>query len=62
MFVNYEFGPAVIPYISKKLRIPTNCMFITCPTENFKHRLEALAGVRVILNDFKVVRQRDAGD
>ncbi|CAD7942994.1 unnamed protein product [Amoebophrya sp. A120] len=49
--VNYPFTPAVIPYLEKKLAIPANCMFITCPTANFKHRLATLGGVRVILND-----------
>lgn len=58
--VNYAFVPSVIPYLGKKLNIPANCMFITCPTANFKHRLATLGGVRVILNDENVERRRES--
>lgn len=62
VLVQYEFGPAVISYLSQRLGIPANCMFITCPGGNFKYRLETLGGVRVILNDDDVGAPGEEGE
>ena len=43
-----KFGPDIITYLSQQLRIPKNLMFITCPKEDFTHKLESLGGVRLI--------------
>jgi len=42
------FGPEIIDYLSNTLRIPKNLMFITCPKEDFAHKIETLGGVRLI--------------
>ena len=42
------FGPTMIDYLSEQLSIPKNLMFITCPKEDFTHKLESLGGVRLI--------------
>eukprot|EP00397_Hematodinium_sp_SG-2012_P021416 GEMP01022122.1.p1 GENE.GEMP01022122.1~~GEMP01022122.1.p1 ORF type:complete len:373 (+),score=77.78 GEMP01022122.1:775-1893(+) len=46
-----EFGPSTVRVVSELLDVPVNCMFITCPNQHFRHRLDSLGGVRVILND-----------
>jgi hypothetical protein len=42
------FSPDVIDYLSQQLHIPKNLMFITCPKEDFAHKIETLGGVRLI--------------
>mmetsp|Transcript_71831 Transcript_71831/g.191592 ORF Transcript_71831/g.191592 Transcript_71831/m.191592 type:complete len:699 (+) Transcript_71831:33-2129(+) len=55
------FDPVTIDMISQALNVPINCMFITCPTSKFRHRLDKLGGVRVILNTepTEAARQKD---
>jgi len=48
VLVKGKFGPAVIDYCSSILNIPKNLMFITCPKEDFAHKLASLGGVRLI--------------
>ena len=43
------FGPELIEQISKRLKVPRNYMFIGTPGDQFPHRVESLAGVRLIL-------------
>ncbi|CEL98924.1 unnamed protein product [Vitrella brassicaformis CCMP3155] len=49
VFVRGRFGHDVITFLTRELGVTPNNMFISCPTSNFKHRLESLGGVRVIL-------------
>ena len=44
----YCFSPDIIDYLSQQLSIPKNLMFVTCPNENFSHKIETLGGVRLI--------------
>eukprot|EP00931_Biecheleriopsis_adriatica_P119341 TRINITY_DN9457_c0_g1_i1.p1 TRINITY_DN9457_c0_g1~~TRINITY_DN9457_c0_g1_i1.p1 ORF type:complete len:748 (-),score=137.25 TRINITY_DN9457_c0_g1_i1:104-2347(-) len=53
ILVNGEFSPAMVQYISKRICVPVNCMFINCPKIDFKHSLDRMGGVRVILNSEK---------
>mmetsp|Transcript_84839 Transcript_84839/g.274211 ORF Transcript_84839/g.274211 Transcript_84839/m.274211 type:complete len:782 (-) Transcript_84839:47-2392(-) len=48
-----EFGPSMVQHISKRISVPVNCMFINCPRKSFKHSLDRMGGVRVILNSEK---------
>merc|ERR1719247_1846928 len=51
VFIKGKFGPAVIDQLSKEWNVPTNLMFITCPTsEDAGKRLKDLHGVRVIMS------------
>merc|ERR1711933_711035 len=52
ILVRGEFGPAMMQYISRRLSVPVNCMFISCPRHNFPP-LSRMGGVRVILNSEK---------
>jgi hypothetical protein len=47
--VRGSFGPELIDALSRRLDIPKNQMFIGTPGDRFRHRIEALGGVRVIL-------------
>lgn len=47
--VEGEFGPELIESLSKRLKIPTNFMFIGTPGDRFPHRIADLGGVRLIL-------------
>ncbi|CAE8627635.1 unnamed protein product [Polarella glacialis] len=51
--VRGEFSPELVQYISTRLSVPVNSMFINCPKHNFKHSLDRMGGVRVILNSEK---------
>ena len=42
------FGAAAIDTVSQAYGIPHNLLFITAPGANFRHRLCALGGVRII--------------
>eukprot|EP00698_Gefionella_okellyi_P014844 TRINITY_DN4134_c0_g3_i1.p1 TRINITY_DN4134_c0_g3~~TRINITY_DN4134_c0_g3_i1.p1 ORF type:complete len:687 (-),score=130.05 TRINITY_DN4134_c0_g3_i1:2978-5038(-) len=48
ILVKGEFTPQVIEGLSERLKIPKNCMFITCPSDKFSQRLGDLGGVRLI--------------
>ena len=48
VLVKGVFGPEMINYLSQQLLIPKNLMFITCPKDDFSHKLESLGGVRLI--------------
>jgi hypothetical protein len=43
------FGPELVAAVSRRLRVPRNCMFIGTPGDRFPHRIEDLGGVRVVL-------------
>ncbi|CAJ1375440.1 unnamed protein product [Effrenium voratum] len=53
ILVHGEFSPAMVQYISKRILVKVNCMFINCPKIDFKHPLDRMGGVRVILNSDK---------
>lgn len=42
------FGPEMINFLSDTLTVPKNLMFMACPREDFKHKMESLGGVRII--------------
>ncbi len=48
VLVKGRFSPAMVAYISLKLDIPRNYLFITTPQPGFAHKLEDLGGVRLI--------------
>lgn len=48
--VKGEFDTPLIEYLSKRLNIPKNMMFIGTPSNKFPRRIEELGGVRVILS------------
>jgi len=48
-----EFGPAMVQHVAERVSVPVNCMFINCPKNTFKHSLDRMGGVRVILNSEK---------
>merc|ERR1712151_1176816 len=50
VLVKGEFGPAIVKYFAKRIGVPVNCMFINCPKHDFKHALDNMGGVRVIMN------------
>jgi len=50
ILVRGEFGPGMVQYLSKRVLVPVNCMFINCPKHDFKHPLDTMGGVRVIQN------------
>jgi len=50
IFVKGEFNPGVLNIIEEETGIPLNCMFMSCPTNKFQHRLDKMKGVRVIIN------------
>ena len=43
-----SFTPGLIEWLSRKLGVAKNMMFITCPDAVFKYKIEHLGGVRVI--------------
>ena len=47
--VKGTFTPQVIEAVSRRYKIPKNCMFIGTPGDHFPHRIEDLGGVRLIL-------------
>jgi hypothetical protein len=47
--VKGTFGPELVEALSRRLRIPKNCMFIGTPGDRSPHRIEDLGGVRVVL-------------
>ncbi|MCB9655701.1 MAG: APC family permease [Deltaproteobacteria bacterium] len=47
--VKGTFGPELIEALSQRLDVPKNYMFIGTPSESFPHRIDDLAGVRLIL-------------
>lgn len=53
ILVKGEFSPAVVQWISKRVQVPVNCMFINCPKHDFKHPLDTMGGLRVIQNSEK---------
>ncbi|CAE7683559.1 kdelr1 [Symbiodinium necroappetens] len=53
ILVKGEFSPAMVNYVSKRINVKVNCMFINCPKHDFKHPLDRMGGVRVILNSEK---------
>jgi len=50
IFVKGEFSPHTLNIIEEEVGIPLNCMFMSCPTNKFQHRLDKMKGVRVIIN------------
>jgi len=53
ILVHGEFSPAMVKYVSERINVKVNCMFINCPKIDFKHPLDRMGGVRVILNSEK---------
>jgi len=50
ILVQGRFGPAMITHLSRTWNVPSNLMFITCPTSSEAgRRLQDLRGVRVIM-------------
>lgn len=47
--VKGTFGPDLVEALSRRLRVPTNHMFIGTPGDRFPHRIADLGGVRVVL-------------
>merc|ERR1712176_549533 len=58
ILVRGEFSPTCVRYISKRIEVPVNCMFINCPKHDFKHPLDTMGGVRVILSSEKGGREK----
>eukprot|EP00929_Paragymnodinium_shiwhaense_P117578 TRINITY_DN8835_c0_g1_i4.p1 TRINITY_DN8835_c0_g1~~TRINITY_DN8835_c0_g1_i4.p1 ORF type:complete len:823 (+),score=107.50 TRINITY_DN8835_c0_g1_i4:114-2582(+) len=53
ILVKGEFCPAIVQYISKRIHVAVNCMFINCPKHDFKHPLDTMGGLRVIQSSEK---------
>jgi len=53
ILVRGEFGPGLVAQVAERISVPVNCMFINCPKQGFKHSLDRMGGVRVILNSEK---------
>ena len=47
--VKGRFGPELIDALSRRIGVPKNQMFIGTPGDRFPHRIEALGGVRLII-------------
>jgi hypothetical protein len=47
--VKGRFGPKLIDSLSRRIGVPKNQMFIGTPGDRFPHRIEALGGVRLII-------------
>lgn len=47
--VKGRFGPQLIEALSRRIGVPKNQMFIGTPGDRFPHRIEALGGVRLII-------------
>merc|ERR550537_203336 len=63
VFIKGKFGPAVIEQLSKEWNVPTNLMFITCPTsEDAGKRLKDLKGVRVIMSHEEELETQQAAE
>jgi len=48
VFIQGEFGPALVTFVAEKLKIQKNFMFIACPSTGFPHNFGDLGGVRLI--------------
>lgn len=48
ILVQAEFNPATLAYLSVKLNIPRNLMFISTPKPKFKYKIGDLGGTRLI--------------
>lgn len=46
--VEGHFGPPLVEWLSRELRVPKNRMFLTAPDSTFKHKLDSLGGARII--------------
>eukprot|EP00927_Polykrikos_kofoidii_P078786 TRINITY_DN7559_c0_g1_i1.p1 TRINITY_DN7559_c0_g1~~TRINITY_DN7559_c0_g1_i1.p1 ORF type:complete len:785 (-),score=110.90 TRINITY_DN7559_c0_g1_i1:64-2370(-) len=53
VLVKGEFSPGTVQWISKRVSVPVNSMFINCPRHDFQHGLDTMGGVRVIQNSEK---------
>ncbi len=49
VLVHGRFGPELIERLSRRLRVPKNCMFISTPGNRFPHDIADLGGVRLIM-------------
>jgi hypothetical protein len=43
-----KFSPVMVDWVEKHLKIPKNLMFITCPDDDFEHRIGDFGGVRLV--------------
>ena len=43
-----HFGPPLIEWLSRELKVPKTSMFIAAPDAQFKYKLDKLGGARVI--------------
>eukprot|EP01121_Diplochlamys_sp_Union-15-3_P001366 TRINITY_DN11190_c0_g1_i1.p1 TRINITY_DN11190_c0_g1~~TRINITY_DN11190_c0_g1_i1.p1 ORF type:complete len:640 (+),score=73.60 TRINITY_DN11190_c0_g1_i1:62-1981(+) len=48
ILVNGKFDPTFVQELSTNLGVPTNFMFITCPSNHFPHNIGDFGGVRLI--------------
>ncbi|GAB5359839.1 hypothetical protein AAMO2058_000576700 [Amorphochlora amoebiformis] len=46
--VESSFSPEGVEELSRKLDIPQNCMFMACPSSEFRETVASLGGVRII--------------
>uniref|UniRef100_A0A7S4JFZ7 Amino acid permease/ SLC12A domain-containing protein n=1 Tax=Paramoeba aestuarina TaxID=180227 RepID=A0A7S4JFZ7_9EUKA len=49
VLVEGSFCPAHVTSISTTLNVPKNFMFMTCPSDAFRHNLSSFGGVRIII-------------
>lgn len=49
VFIEGQFGPELINFLSEKWKIPQNYMFISSPGDKFNYKVADLGGVRLIL-------------
>lgn len=43
-----KFSPVMVDWVEKNMHIPKNLMFITCPDDDFEHRIGDFGGVRLV--------------
>lgn len=48
LFVNGEFTPETVGYVSNLVKVPRNFLFMGCPTDTFQFNIGEFGGVRVI--------------
>jgi len=48
VFMKAKFGPSLVEFLSQRLGIQKNFMFIACPSTGFPHNFGDLGGVRLI--------------
>jgi len=48
LLVRGRFSPGMVDYLSNKLNIPKNFMFLTCPDDKFPNNIAEFGGVRLV--------------